>query len=104
MANVHTPPSFKRGKHPVRWRKIPYGAGEKIRGDFMPEKFWTLDDAVSPVLSGQMESLKVRLCKHHVNIYRVRGKGKDGRDVIRVDITPNYYKDVEEDKDEEAIA
>jgi hypothetical protein len=51
-----------------------------------------LDDVVSAVLSGGVSGLRIRLGEHFINCYWVRGKGKEGRDVLRVDITPYVYR------------
>jgi hypothetical protein len=51
-----------------------------------------LDDVVSAVLNGGLESLRIRMGEHYINAYWVRGKGKEGRDVLRVDITPYCYR------------
>jgi hypothetical protein len=59
----------------------------------MKNRIRLLDDAVSVVLTGELESLKTRLGTHFVNIYWVRGKGKGGSNVLRCDITPNYFKE-----------
>jgi hypothetical protein len=56
-----------------------------------------LDDVVSAVLNGGLNGLRIRLGEHYINAYWVRGKGKEGRDVLRVDITPYCYRKKEEE-------
>jgi len=50
-----------------------------------------LEDIIARMADRKIERMERRLGRHHVAAYWVRGKGRGGRDVIRVDVTPGFY-------------
>jgi predicted transcriptional regulator len=47
-----------------------------------------MENIIKEIINGNIDRAQVKTRKYYLNFYKVRGKGKGGKDCVRVDITP----------------
>jgi len=46
-----------------------------------------IESVVEEILQGDITKIEKKIGKYHYTIYKVKGKGKGGKDCVRIDIT-----------------
>jgi hypothetical protein len=47
-----------------------------------------IENIINEIIRGNITKAQAHTDKYYLNFYKVRGKGKGGRDCVRIDITP----------------